>query len=64
LPGFCEIGAICGYPTCDIFSTHSFNDEDLSFLTADRKLVIMTQRALESDRIYLWSELAGTGPPA
>jgi hypothetical protein len=38
------------------------NDEDLSFLTADRKLVVMTQRSLESDRIYLWSELAETGP--
>jgi hypothetical protein len=38
------------------------NDEDLSFLTADRKLVIMTQRSLESDRIYLWSELANREP--
>jgi len=38
------------------------NDEDLSFLTADRKLVIMTQRSLECDRIYLWSELADTEP--
>lgn len=46
----------------DYLQLRYLNDEDLSFLTADRKLVIMTQRSLESDRIYLWSELANTEP--
>lgn len=32
-------------------------EEDLVFVTADRKLVQMTTRSLDSDRIVLWSEL-------
>lgn len=41
----------------DYLQLHYLEEEDLAFVTADRKLASMTSRSLQSDRILLWNEL-------
>ncbi len=43
----------------DYLQLSLLNDESLAFLTADRRLARAVTRSMQSDRIYLWEELAG-----
>ena len=42
----------------DYLQLQYLNEQDLSFITADRKLARMTSRSLQSDRILVWEEIA------
>ncbi len=42
----------------DYLQLQYLDEEDLVFITADRKLAQMTTRSLQSDRILVWDELA------
>lgn len=41
----------------DYLQLHYLSDEDLTFITADRKLTRLTSRSMQSDRILAWEEV-------
>lgn len=45
----------------DYLQLRHLEREDLTFITADRKLARMVTRSLESDRVLVWEELVGKG---
>ena len=41
----------------DYLQLRLLDEQGFAFITADRKLAMMTSRSLQSDRIYTWDEL-------